>query len=255
MRSKLSCPTETVSTAWLQRDGISRILELPGRGEGLLPTADLSEAIVGFLDVERWNFYSNPTEMGKVGIFRNPAAFRAWLERHHSSESELVVKLYKVHAKEKGLTYIEALDEALCFGWIDGVRRGGDDDSFNIRFTPRKPKSTWSAVNIRKVQELEAAGRMRESGLAAFQRCSAERSGIYAYENRQTELSAGYEKAFRARKQAWDFFQAQAPWYRRTSIYWVMSAKREETRERRLASLIDFSSRRKPLPQLDRTKT
>ena len=186
--------------------------------------------------------------------FRNGAAFRAWLERHHATETELVVKLYKVHAKQKGLTYVDALDEALCFGWIDGVRRGGDDESFNIRFTPRRPKSVWSAVNIRKVAELEAAGRMQESGRAAFRRRSGEKSGIYAYENRQTELSPPYEKKFRANKRAWDFFQSQAPWYRRTSIYWVMSAKREETRERRLATLIETSSKHKPIPQLDRTK-
>ena len=185
--------------------------------------------------------------------FKSSAAFRTWLERHHSTESELVVKLYKVHAKEKGLTYIDALDEALCFGWIDGVRRGGDDESFNIRFTPRRPKSIWSAVNIKKVAALEAAGRMRDSGRAAFQRRSAEKSGIYAYENR-AELSPRYEKIFRANKRAWDFFQSQAPWYRRTSIHWVMSAKREETRERRLATLIEISSKHKPIPQLDRTR-
>jgi len=189
------------------------------------------------------------------GIFRNAAAFRAWLQRHHTSETELVVKLYKVHAKEKGLTYVEALDEALCFGWIDGVRRGGDDDSFNIRFTPRKPKSTWSAVNIKKVQELEASGRMHESGRAAFQRRSAERSGIYAYENRETELAPAYEKKLSSSKKAWAFFQAQAPWYRRTSIYWVMSAKKDETREKRLATLIEYSAKGKPIPQLDRTKS
>jgi uncharacterized protein YdeI (YjbR/CyaY-like superfamily) len=187
--------------------------------------------------------------------FGNGAAFRAWLKRNHASKKELVVKLYKVHAKEKGLTYKDALDEALCFGWIDGVRRGGDDESHNIRFTPRAARSTWSAVNIKRVQELEAAGRMHESGLAAFSRRSEARSGIYAYENRQTELSAAYEKRFRAKKSAWDFFQAQAPWYRRTSIYWVMSAKKEETRERRLATLIEVSGKRKPLPQLDRTRT
>jgi len=192
---------------------------------------------------------------GQLGIFKHAAAFRAWLQRHHSSESELVVKLYKVHAKEKGLTYVEALDEALCFGWIDGVRRGGDDDTFNIRFTPRKQKSIWSAVNIKKVQELEARGRMHESGRAAFRRRSAERSGIYAYENRETKLAPAYEKKLSSNRKAWEFFQAQAPWYRRTSIFWVMSAKKEETREKRLATLIEYSAKGKPIPQLDRTKS
>ena len=186
--------------------------------------------------------------------FKDAAAFRAWLERNHATRKELVVKLYKVHAKEKGLTYRDALDEALCFGWIDGVRRSGDEESHNIRFTPRAARSTWSAVNIKRVQELEVAGRMHESGRAAFDRRSGERSGIYAYENRQTALSHAYETKFRAKKKAWDFFQSQAPWYRRTSIYWVMSAKKEATRERRLATLIEVSGNRKPLPQLDRTK-
>jgi uncharacterized protein YdeI (YjbR/CyaY-like superfamily) len=195
------------------------------------------------------------TNRGIAGkAFRNAAAFRTWLERHHDSETELVVKLYKVHAKQKGMTYSDALDEALCFGWIDGVRRGGDEDSFNIRFTPRKPKSTWSAVNIKRVGELDAAGRMHESGLAAFRRRSAERSAIYAYENRQIELSPEFEKHFRTSKKAWAFFESRPPWYRRTSIYWVMSAKREETRERRLASLIECSAKGKPIPHLDRTK-
>ena len=196
---------------------------------------------------------SNRGIVGKA--FRNAAAFRTWLERHHASETELVVKLYKVHAKEKGLTYKDALDEALCFGWIDGVRRGGDDESFSIRFTPRKARSTWSAVNIKRATELEGVGRMHASGLAAFRRRSAERSGIYAYENRQTELSPEYDRKLRTNKKAWQFFESQPPWYRRTSIYWVMSAKKEETRERRLASLIQFSAKGKPIPQLDRTRS
>ena len=196
------------------------------------------------------------SDRGSAGKpFKNAAAFRAWLERYHASRKELVVKLYKVHAKHKGLTYTDALDQALCFGWIDGVRRGGDDESFNIRFTPRTARSTWSAVNIKRATELESAGRMHESGLAAFRKRSPDRSGIYAYENRQTTLAPNYEKKFRSTKPAWEFFEAQPPWYRRTSIYWVMSAKKEETRERRLASLIEFSGKRKPIPHLDRTKT
>lgn len=194
------------------------------------------------------------SDRGIVGkAFRDAAAFRTWLERNHASESELVVKLYKVHAKEKGLRYTDALAEALCFGWIDGVRRGGDDESFSIRFTPRKARSTWSAVNIKRATELEGAGRMHASGLAAFRRRSAEKSGIYAYENRQTELSPVYERELRSNKTAWKFFESRPPWYRRTAIYWVMSAKKEETRERRLASLIQYSAKEKPIPQLDRT--
>ena len=164
------------------------------------------------------------------------------------------MRLFKVHARSRGLPYSDALDEALCFGWIDGVRRTGDEDTFTIRFTPRREKSTWSAVNIKRVKELEAAGRMHVSGLSAFRRRSAERSKIYAYENRQTELSPEYTKIFRAKRPAWKYFESQAPWYQRTSVFWVMSAKREETREKRLATLIACSAKAKPIPQLDRTK-
>jgi uncharacterized protein YdeI (YjbR/CyaY-like superfamily) len=190
----------------------------------------------------------------KGRTFTSGEEFREWLAEHHASESELPVRLFKVHARERGLTYSDALDEALCFGWIDGVRRTGDEDTFTIRFTPRREKSTWSAVNIKRVKVLEAAERMHESGLVAFRRRSDGRSKIYAYENRQTELSPRYARTLRSNKPAWKFFSAQAPWYQRTSIYWVMSAKREETREKRLATLIEVSARGKPLPQLDRTK-
>jgi len=191
----------------------------------------------------------------KGRAFASGEAFREWLAEHHASETELLVRLFKVHARDKGMTYKDALDEALCFGWIDGVRRTGDEDTHTIRFTPRRAKSIWSAVNIKRVNELEAAGRMHESGLAAFGRRDANRSVVYAYENRQIELSPEYAKIFRSKKRAWTFFESQAPWYQRTSIYWVMSAKREETRERRLATLIDVSAKGKPLPQLDRTRT
>ena len=190
----------------------------------------------------------------KGRTFASGKAFREWLAEHHASETELPVRLFKVHAREKGMTYSDALDEALCFGWIDGVRRTGDEDTFTIRFTPRREKSTWSAVNIKRVKELEAAGRMHVSGLSAFRRRSAKRSEIYAYENRQTELSPEYTKIFRAKRPAWKYFESQAPWYQRTSVYWVMSAKREETREKRLATLIASSAKAKPIPQLDRTK-
>jgi uncharacterized protein YdeI (YjbR/CyaY-like superfamily) len=186
--------------------------------------------------------------------FRSGSEFRAWLALNHASEVELPVRLFKAHAREKGLGYSDALDEALCFGWIDGVRRTGDEDTFTVRFTPRRAKSTWSAVNIKRVKELEAEGRMHESGLAAFNRRESARSAIYAYENRETELSPKYQKVFKSNKRAWKFFQTQPPWYRRTSIYWVMSAKREATREKRLASLIEHSANARPIPQLDRTK-
>jgi uncharacterized protein YdeI (YjbR/CyaY-like superfamily) len=190
----------------------------------------------------------------KGRAFASGEAFREWLAEYHASETELLVRLFKVHARDNGMTYKDALDEALCFGWIDGVRRTGDEDTHTIRFTPRREKSIWSAVNIKRVNELEAAGRMHDSGRAAFGRRDANRSAIYAYENRQTELSPEYAKTFRSKKKAWKFFESQAPWYQRTSIHWVMSAKKAETRERRLATLMKVSAKGKPLPQLDRTK-
>jgi uncharacterized protein YdeI (YjbR/CyaY-like superfamily) len=189
----------------------------------------------------------------KGRAFASGSEFREWLATYHASETELVVRLFKVHAREKGMTYADALDEALCFGWIDGVRRAGDEDSFTVRFTPRKEKSIWSTVNIKRANDLEAAGRMRESGLAAFRRRDDKRSKIYAYENRKTKLSPEYETVLRSSKQAWEFFQKQPPWYRRTCIYWLMSAKRAETQRKRLATLMEFSAKRRPIPQLDRT--
>jgi uncharacterized protein YdeI (YjbR/CyaY-like superfamily) len=170
--------------------------------------------------------------------FQSAAAFRAWLDEHHASESELVVGFYKKGATKKGLTYKEAVDEALCFGWIDGVLRRVDDERFMQRFSPRKPKSTWSAINIARVEELTKLGRMTKAGLAAFARRDEKRSRIYAYENRDRTLDPAYETRFRAKKKAWAFFEAQPPWYRRTSAYWVMNAKKEETRDRRFETLV-----------------
>jgi len=185
--------------------------------------------------------------------FRAAADFRAWLARHHASETELVVRLFKVHAAARGMTYKGALDEALCFGWIDGVRRSLDDDSFSIRFTPRRARSIWSAVNIRRVGELEAEGRMRPPGQAAFRARTEERSRLYSFESKPVELAAPYARKFRARKRAWAYFKSRPPWYRRTSQFWVMSAKQEETRERRLEVLIACSDRQTTIPLLTRT--
>jgi uncharacterized protein YdeI (YjbR/CyaY-like superfamily) len=169
--------------------------------------------------------------------------FRAWLRTHHQTANELLVRCYKVAAKDKGLTYQQALDEALCFGWIDGVRRGVDHESFSTRFTPRKPKSYWSAVNIRRAKQLEAEGRMQKAGREAFAACEAQNSRRYSFESRPRKLPPGYQKQLKANQRAWRFFRAQAPWYQRTSIFWVMEGKREETRLRRLDDLIDRSAR------------
>lgn len=183
--------------------------------------------------------------------FRTPAAFRTWLTRNHAKSRELILRCYKKHAAERGLTYAQALDEALCFGWIDGIRRSVDADSFSVRFTPRKPRSIWSRVNIAHVERLMAAGRMTKPGLDAFALRDEQRTGIYAFE-RQSELEPAFAATFRADKAAWRYYQKQAPWYRRTSTHWIMSAKKEETRAKRLALLIECSARGEPIPQLDR---
>lgn len=182
--------------------------------------------------------------------FASPEEFRAWLIANHGSVKELLVRCYKSHARDRGLTYRQAVDEALCFGWIDGVRRAVDEDTFSVRFTPRKPKSYWSAVNIRRARELESEGRLHAAGRAVFEGREIRKRGRYSFESRPRKLDARSEKLFRANQRAWTFFQAQAPWYRRTSIFWVMEAKREETRVRRLEELIDRSARAQPIKLL-----
>jgi uncharacterized protein YdeI (YjbR/CyaY-like superfamily) len=175
-------------------------------------------------------------------FFESPAAFRKWLEKNHDKAAELLVGFYKKDSGRPSITWPESVDQALCFGWIDGVRRRIDDVSYSIRFTPRKHTSNWSAINIGRVAELTKLGLMRPAGLRAFEQRREEKSGIYAYENAPRELAPDDEKQFRADKKAWAYFCDEAPSYRRVVIYWVMSAKREETRARRLATLIDDSA-------------
>lgn len=188
-------------------------------------------------------------------FFDSAAAFRAWLARHHDSANELLVGFHKVGSGRSTMTYKEALDEALAFGWIDGVRRRVDDESYTIRFTPRKPTSIWSAVNIERVKELEAAGRMMPPGRAAFAKRDEKRSAIYSYERGHAELDAASRRAFAKNKNALAFYTQQAPWYRRTTAHWILSAKRPETRARRLETLIDYSARRERLPMLTPPRT
>jgi len=184
--------------------------------------------------------------------FRSPAAFRAWLATHHATSPELVVRLFKVASAHRGIVYPQALDEALCFGWIDGVRRSHDAESYTIRFTPRTPRSIWSRVNVAHVERLIAAGRMAPPGLAAYAARDEERTAIYSFERDAAALSPAYARAFRAKPRAWAFFQGEAPWYRRTCTHWVMSAKREETRAKRLAQLIACSAAARRIPQMAR---
>jgi uncharacterized protein YdeI (YjbR/CyaY-like superfamily) len=189
----------------------------------------------------------------KPTFFATPAKFRAWLEIHHSTAKELLVGFYKRESGKPSLTWPESVGEALCFGWIDGVRRSFGDEAYTIRFTPRRPKSIWSAINVDKVAQLKKQGKMREAGLRAFAVRTAERTGVYSFERYEAaKLSPSQEKTLRANRQAAAFFDAQPPWYRRTSIHWVISAKRDETRERRLALLIADSAAGRTIGPLTR---
>ena len=177
-------------------------------------------------------------------FFKTPAQFRAWLARHHASVPELLLGYYKTGSGKGGITYSESLDEALCFGWIDGVRRRFDDDSYTVRFSPRRPKSVWSAVNINRVAALSKAGRMDPAGLKVFAERDLKRSGLYSYEQRKTfRLDPALQRRLEASVSARQFFESQAPWYQRTVIFWIMSAKKEETRWKRLEQLIADSER------------
>jgi uncharacterized protein YdeI (YjbR/CyaY-like superfamily) len=186
-------------------------------------------------------------------FFPSLSAWRAWLEEHHADAEELWVGLYKRDSGRPSVTWPEAVDGALCFGWIDGLRKSVDPISYKIRFTPRKPRSIWSTVNVKRATELSAMGLMHPAGLAAFQKREAGRSGIYSYEQRKSaKLPAAYQRKFRAQKTAWEFFQAQPPGYKRTCSFWVISAKREETRLKRLAVLIEDSKHRRRIGPLTR---
>jgi uncharacterized protein YdeI (YjbR/CyaY-like superfamily) len=176
-------------------------------------------------------------------FFTTPEKFREWLERNHDSATELLLGFHKKSSGKKSVTYAEALDEALCFGWIDGVRKNLNETSYTIRFTPRKPTSIWSNINVNHVERLQKEGRMHAAGLAAYERRSPERTGIYSFENRPRELSPEYEKIFRQNKAAWKFFQEQPPGYKRLMVFRTMSAKKEETRRHRLKQLIESSEK------------
>ena len=178
----------------------------------------------------------------KPRFFKSAADFRAWLSKNHATTSELLIGLYKKELR-RGITYPEALDEALSFGWIDGVRKRIDANAYTIRFTPRKRGSIWSQVNIKRVQELIASGQMGEVGLRVFQERDKAKARLYSYEREQAKLDRVLEATLRANRKASLFFDAQPPGYRRTIIFWVMSAKKEETRIRRMKRLIEISAK------------
>ncbi len=180
-------------------------------------------------------------------FFKTPSDFRKWLAANHDKAKELLVGFYKKGSAKPSITWPESVDEALCFGWIDGVRKTIDDESYTIRFSPRKPTSIWSAVNIRNVERLTAEKRMQPAGLKAYAAKKEYRSGIYAYEQRPAELVEPYVSQFKKNKAAWKFFQAQPPYYRKTLTWWIVSAKQEKTRQARLAKLIELSAKGKRL--------
>lgn len=191
----------------------------------------------------------------KTLFFATPEDFRAWLEKNHAIELELSVGFYKRDSGKPSITWPGSVDAALCYGWIDGVRNSIDAVSYRIRFTPRKPTSTWSAVNLKRVAELTKLGLMRSAGNKAFAARKGERTGIYAYEQRKNaRLSRAYEKQFRANKKSWAFFQSQPAWYQRTATYRVISAKQEATRQKRLAELIRDSEAGLSIKELRRPK-
>jgi uncharacterized protein YdeI (YjbR/CyaY-like superfamily) len=181
-------------------------------------------------------------------FFATPADFRRWLKKHHKTERELLVGFHKKASGLPSITWPESVDEALCFGWIDGVRRTIDDRSYVIRFTPRRRGSIWSVVNTRRAKELIRLGRMQPAGLAAFKARDPKKSAVYSFEQKQAaRLSPEAEARFRANRPAWSFFESQAPGYQRIAIYWVVTAKQEATRVRRLEVLIESSAAGKRL--------
>ena len=186
----------------------------------------------------------------KSTFFKTQKEFHKWLEKNHDKAQELIVGFYKISSGRQSIKYQEALDEALCFGWIDGVRKSINDISYSIRFTPRKPKSYWSAINIRRVGELTKLKLMHPSGLKVFDGRDKEKSGRYSNERKIIKLDSSYEKKLKANKKAWEFFQSKPPSYQKPAMWWVMSAKQEETRLRRLAKLIEDSENERTVPPL-----
>ncbi|WP_326984669.1 YdeI/OmpD-associated family protein [Chryseobacterium sp. MYb264] len=171
-------------------------------------------------------------------FFPTQEEFREWLQKNHKTEKELVVGFYKIGTKKLSITWSESVDQALCFGWIDGIRKSIDAESYSIRFTPRKPTSIWSAINIKKMDDLTKAGLMTEEGLKAFQLRKEERSAIYSHEKDLATLYPAYEEQFKANKKAWEFFNNQAPSYKKVMLHWITSAKQEKTRISRLEKVI-----------------
>jgi uncharacterized protein YdeI (YjbR/CyaY-like superfamily) len=191
----------------------------------------------------------------EIRFFDSSSEFREWLETNHQHAGELVLGFYKKGSGKRGISYAESVDEALCFGWIDGVQKNLGAISYSIRFTPRKKNSIWSLANLRRVERLKKSGRMKRAGLESHSMRDPAKTGIYSFENATRTLAVDEERKFRLEKTAWDFFQNQTPSYRRMAIWWIVSAKKDETRARRLSLLIEDSARERTLAQFTRSKS
>src|SRR6266542_1696068 len=196
------------------------------------------------------NHTANNKEHTKPTFFANQSELRKWFEKNHDKEQELWVGYYKTVSGKPGITWPQSVDEALCFGWIDGVRKSIDENSYVIRFTHRQPKSIWSAINIKKVEELTKFGLMHPAGIEAFNKRKEEKSRIYSFEQENIQLDKKYEKQFKQNKKAWQFFQSQPPSYQKPAMWWVMSAKQETTRQKKLDELIKDSEARQRISRL-----
>jgi uncharacterized protein YdeI (YjbR/CyaY-like superfamily) len=188
--------------------------------------------------------------MKKILFFKTKSDLRNWFEKYHQIEKELFLGYYRLHTKKESVTWSESVDEAICFGWIDGIRRKIDDESYHIRFTPRNPKSNWSKINIEKFKNLKKLGLIHREGLEAFGKKTDKKSKIYSYERKNSAFTKEFESEIRKNKKAWQYFTKLAPSYKKHSIYWVMSAKRLETQTKRLRILIESSEQNQKIPLL-----
>lgn len=191
----------------------------------------------------------------KPVFFDGPAPFRTWLEKNHAKAPHLWVGFHKRHTGKPSMTWPQSVDQALCFGWIDGLRKSLGADAYMIRFSPRQPSSIWSNINTKRLAVLEKEGLMRPAGRAAFKRKKANKAGIYSFENRPRELPPKYARIVRGNAEAWADLKARPPWYRRTTAWWIVSAKKEETRLKRLTILIEHCARGIAIPPLSSGKT
>jgi uncharacterized protein YdeI (YjbR/CyaY-like superfamily) len=189
--------------------------------------------------------YINTQSKMTATFFATATVFRNWLKKHHQKQTELLVGFYKVDSGKASISWSQSVDQALCFGWIDGIRKSIDKESYSIRFTPRKPASIWSVINIKKVEELTKAGLMTPEGQKAFELRTANRSGIYSHEKTTAKLTLHYEKQFKINKLAWQFFNTQAASYKKVMTHWIMTAKQEKTRLSRLEKTIEISAQQK----------